>query len=854
MPLGGIRQYTPMGHIRKGHFFPVRASARVRAMQAARHLRFFLGCASLLVIVWSFYDVGSRILQRRAERARRPVSLTVLHWGLPSEDKIVADICASYERQHPEVNIERINPGNADQTRAKLETMIAAGAPPDVFYLSPEQLPRFARLGLVAPLDRYIAQEAPGWFEGLFPRLRDAFRYDVATGQVGSGPIFALPKDFVSLLMYVNTDLCDAAGVDWRDIQKNGWTWQRFADESRKIAALRSRSEFAGRDIFGSYLHTEAGFLPGILWTFGGDVFARDADGRTDFRNVALESPGSQAALDFIVRLRLEEHTSYNPTGIAKDGSQEFINGNIGITGPVGRWFVPIYKDIKSFRWDVVPMPYATVRVSGAFYNGWAMSSSTQLPDESYKLIHFLLGEEGQLAVANSALAIPSRMSAAHSEAFLHPAGTDPLDSPIPPHDENVFLEEARYMRIGQYPEQTTEWSTLLELTLNRAIQTGEDTPLEAARRAKARWLSILDSPLRQGAWPRMPWGKVLAAAAVALAAFVFLLVKRARRERLGKLDAAQEYAGWAFIAPWLLGFLLLALGPILASLLLALSQWTGLNSMREASFVGVANFATLFTSDPNFWKSLRVTAYYVLLGVPVTQLAALALALLMNARVRGITLFRTVYFVPSVVSGMALAVLWFELFHNDHGLINDALRPLTALFHRRPPNWFGVDLVANPPVNDARYWGVPAFVIMGLWGVGAGMIIYLAGLKGIPESLYEAARLDGAGPWRRLLNVTLPMLSPIIFYNVVMGMIGSFQIFTQAYVMIGNNDSIASRGGPDNVLLFYVVSLYRQAFDYHNMGYASAMAWILFVIVLGLTLLLFRGSRKLVYYEGLKS
>ncbi|HEY3595548.1 MAG TPA: sugar ABC transporter permease, partial [Polyangiaceae bacterium] len=144
-----------------------------------------------------------------------------------------------------------------------------------------------------------------------------------------------------------------------------------------------------------------------------------------------------------------------------------------------------------------------------------------------------------------------------------------------------------------------------------------------------------------------------------------------------------------------------------------------------------------------------------------------------------------------------------------------------------------------------------PAFVIMGLWGTGAGMIIYLAGLKGIPESLYEAARLDGAGAWRRLWNVTLPMLSPIIFYNVVMGMIGSFQIFTQAYVMIGNTTS--TLGGPDNVLLFYVVNLYRQAFQYHNMGYASAMAWVLFVIVLTLTALLFRGSRKIVFYESLK-
>jgi multiple sugar transport system permease protein len=219
---------------------------------------------------------------------------------------------------------------------------------------------------------------------------------------------------------------------------------------------------------------------------------------------------------------------------------------------------------------------------------------------------------------------------------------------------------------------------------------------------------------------------------------------------------------------------------------------------------------------------------------------------------VRGITIFRTIYFVPSVVSGVALAVLWLQVFNNEYGIVNQFLRPLLHPLHLTPPNWFGMDISTNPPTNDAMHWAVPALTIMSLWGVGAGMIIYLAGLKGIPDSLYEAARLDGAGAWRRLWNVTLPMLSPLIFYNVVMGIIASFQIFTQVYVMTGVDSS--TRGGPDNATLFYVLSLYRQAFEFHHMGYASAMAWVLFVIVLLTTLLIFRGSRSLVYYEGLKT
>jgi multiple sugar transport system permease protein len=184
------------------------------------------------------------------------------------------------------------------------------------------------------------------------------------------------------------------------------------------------------------------------------------------------------------------------------------------------------------------------------------------------------------------------------------------------------------------------------------------------------------------------------------------------------------------------------------------------------------------------------------------------------------------------VVSGVALAVLWRQIFNNDYGLMNAFLRKVIT-----PPDWLG---------RDAAGWAIPAFVIMGLWGVGGGMIIYLAGLKGIPTSLYEAATIDGASAPRRFWNVTLPMLSPLIFYNFVMGIIGSFQVFTQAMVMTG--------GGPNNATLFYVLNLYRQAFQFHQMGYASALAWVLFVIVLGLTILVFRGSKNLVYYEGLKT
>jgi multiple sugar transport system permease protein len=512
----------------------------------------------------------------------------------------------------------------------------------------------------------------------------------------------------------------------------------------------------------------------------------------------------------------------------------------------VGMWKVPKFKAITKFRWDLLPAPYKDKPASQMYYVGWAMSSKTRHPEKAFDLISFLCGKEGQIQQARAQLAIPALKSVAYSDDYLNPPPpSDPGEPAIPNYRSEIFLDAINYARLQQLPREA-EWDRILTQGINRAIVTGQDTADIAAANVERDWLTELDSPLRRRQFNTMPWTTILSITAAVGATLIFVLWMKARSEKLGPLDRATERAGWLFISPWLLGFLALTLGPMIVSLLLSFARWTGLNPLGEALGVGGANYAQLLTRDKEFFQSLKVTAYFVILGVPVSQLAALAVALLMNNNVRGITVFRTIYFVPSVVSGVAMAVLWLQLYNNDYGLINSVLRPITSFFGTNPPNWFGVDTTTTPPTNDASIWAIPAFVLMGLWGVGGGMIIYLAGLKGIPASLYEAARIDGAGAMRRFWNVTLPQLSPLIFYNFVMGIIGSFQVFTQAYTMTGP--------GPDNATLFYVLSLYRTAFEFHNMGYASAMAWVLFVIVLLLTIAVFKGSKNLVYYEGLKN
>ena len=778
-------------------------------MRIAQALRYLLGLATLLIVVWAFVDVIAR--SRRDESGGRPVTISVIHWGDPNEGQIMADLVAGFEREHPRIHVRRIHVNQGDYD-SKLKTMFASGEPPDLFYLKPESLPELASMKLVRPIDNDFSR---GDVDKFFPKLIEIFRFNGTRS--GSGPLYGLPKDFTTALMYVNVDLFKQAGVD---VPYAGWTWDEYAAAMRKITALSTPD----RKVYGGVLGLWDATLTSIIWSFGGDVWG------DDFRHLKLGEPGAQAAMEMIRRLRLDEKTVYNPVGIAKDAGQEFLLGNIGAIGPLGRWQTPVYRSIQNFDFDVVPLPHAAnARPATVFLtNAWAQASASRHPQEALELMRYLVGAAGQAQMAELGLAIPADRAVAYSPAF-HADGQKPAHS-------RLFLDAIAFGRLQQFPREA-EFAQILGQEIDNSLAQGSKTVAQSTADIERRWLGELDSPLKTRTFARMNWPALAAVAAAVAATLIALLWWRISRERIGALDRAQQRAGFAFVSPWVIGFALLTIGPMAVSLVLAFAKWTAMEPISQAQFVGTANFAQLFAHDETFGKSLWVTSYFVLIGVPLTQVAALGVALLMNMKVRGITLFRTIYFVPSVVSGVALATLWLKLFNNDFGLINNVLLAPAKWIGLAPPDWFG---------RDAAWAGVPAFVVMGLWGVGGGMVIYLAGLKGVPPSLYEAATIDGAGPTRRLFAVTIPMISPLIFFNLVMGIIGSFQIFTQAKVM--------TNGGPGTSTLFYVLNLYRQAFEFHNMGYASAMAWMLFVIVLAFTALVFKGSRGLVHYEGLKA
>lgn len=293
-----------------------------------------------------------------------------------------------------------------------------------------------------------------------------------------------------------------------------------------------------------------------------------------------------------------------------------------------------------------------------------------------------------------------------------------------------------------------------------------------------------------------------------------------ARRRRVQR-----TLAGYFFISPGLLGLALFLVGPLIYSLWLSLTEW---DIISPPVFVGLENFRTAFLDDKLFWVSLYVTVRYTLVAVPLTLIAALAAALLLDLNIRGISGFRAIYYLPAMTPAVASVVLWRWIFNSEFGLLNYIL-----------------DFVGLPKVE----WLISAdvvmysFWIMALWSIGPMMIIFLAGLHGVPRTLYEAAEVDGANAWHKLWAVTIPQLSPVILFNLVIGLINTFQVFTAGYLL--------TAGGPKNATLFYVLYTYRNAFEWLKMGYAASLSWVLFVIVMVMTIFIFRSLGRAVHYEA---
>jgi len=746
-----------------------------------------------------------------------------------------------FERRSRAKVIASVIANNMDPQR--LMCAIAGGAVPDVVYQDRFAVGQWAARGAFTPLDDYVAGS---------PEITAANFYKACWAEATyDGKLYAVPDSTDDRALYYNKDLLSRAGlVDAKGNARPPRTWAELEDYALKL------SEY---DAHGA--PTRAGFIPNYgnswlymyAWQNGGEFMS--PDGRT----CTLDAPENAGALQFMVDIydAVGKGDESHPGAAQVDAfSQSFEGGERDpfFTGKVaiktdGNWVLGQIVDYApNLNYGVAPAPVPAggdyITWSGGF--SWVIPGGARDTQLSFDFIQWMTSRDAYLLEAD----VQSKYNLSRGKSFV-PTMTARRDvneeifglyvehnRDLPPTlagDFRMFLdlmEVSKYRpvcAVGQllWDEHVRAWerATRHEMTPEQALAIGRETVQEKLDELyKAR----VGTPIN---W----WVPLGGSIALVIVAASVLLARSPWRP--GQPIRKETVAGYMFTSPWLLGFVVFTAGPIVVSVIFSFSRF---DVLHPAEWIGTENYATMFLGrDPTFWKSLWNTLF-MMMGIPVGMAVGLAVAMLLNTKVSGMSLYRTVYYLPAIVPTVASAILWIWVFNPTNGLLNAVIdvtiNPLLGLFgHHWTPKW----LTDPGPLFGSKM----AMIIMGLWGAGSGMIIWLAGLQGVPQHLYDAAIVDGAGPWRRFRNVTIPHLSPYIFFNLIMGIIGTLQIFEQSYVM--------TQGGPVDSTLFYVYYLFNKAFRYFEMGFASAQAWFLFIIILILTLIQLRLAKLWVYYES---
>jgi multiple sugar transport system permease protein len=744
---------------------------------------------------------------------------------------------AKYAELNPDVKLI-VSTGAGQMDSQKLMCAVAGGKPPDIVNQDRFAVGGWAARDAFLPLDEFIRRDsaAPDAIrpDDFYPACWDEAVYE--------GHVYAIPSTTDARLLYYNEDILRREGyVNPDGSVKPPKTWE----ELKAYAVSMTKTDGQGNIL-------QVGFVPmyGNSWLYlygwqnGGSFLS--PDGRT----CTLNDPAVVKALDWVTGVYdaiggVQKIDGYTST--FQEGDMDpFITGKIAMMIS-GNW---ILSNIATYKPDlhfgVTPAPVPASRLEAArndptlapyiTWSGgysWAIPKGAPHPELAWKFIRWMASPEAA-RIFNDA---ESRYNKSRGRRYV------PLISPRKSVNEMVFREfapkdlrfadaVAAFMNVmpasrfrpvtpvGQVlwdeHARATDKARHHQVTAQEALDSGTarvQTQLDLAYKKKVY------EPLNVTAAGCLVVGVILAA----VIAFVWRAARHMRKYAHGP-TRREGLVGYLFISPWLIGFLVFTAGPILASLVLSFCSY---DILHPVQFVGLDNYAAL-PFDTVFWKSLTNTLWMVG-AVPLGMAVGLGVALLLNMDVGGQKFYRTAYYLPAIVPIVAAAILWIWLLQPQFGLINAMLRYIGI----RGPEWL-----------QSPIWSKPALILMGLWSAGAGMIIWLAGLKGIPRELYEAAEIDGAGVLRRFVHITLPMLSPYIFFNLIMGVIGAFQIFTNAYVMTNGE------GGPVDSTLFYVFALFNHAFRYFSMGYASAMAWILFIIILALTLVNWWLRKRWVFTE----
>ncbi len=709
---------------------------------------------------------------------------------------LIKKIIAEFEKKNPDIHVQL--EATSEASRVFL-TEMAAGTPPDVMYIGSEMLPQMVGKRALMPMNDWISRDSVN-MDLFFPKTVNALTYD--------SKLYAYPIHYSTNALFYNKRLFDERGVAYPD---DNWTWNDYDKASKKLTIDRDGD--GKPDVWGC-LSPE---LRVIIHSYSGKIISDDTT------RMAVNTPEALKAVTL----------AYNMGGVSaplaaqiQDTNEIQMFSNSKVAMFLGRtWQLPqIIKTMpKDVPWDIAPTPKGVVRFSEIGVGGNCIARGSKNPEAAWRYVKFYSSVEGQKLLGVQKNCAPALVELGNSPQYFLCA---------PPQNIKVFLDAATYSD-RPYPDAdwTNEFSSRVWEPVMEQIRTRTITPKDAL----IMWEKSGNAYLEKWRQDESFRSKADYAGDTTAFLFRFMIILMVVGFLVVLYFAAtnkKSWEGYFFIAPWIFGFIIFTLGPVMASLYLSFTRY---DMLSMPQWVGIGNFSAL-VKDKLFLTSLYNTFYYALVSVPISLVFALILAMLLNNKLKGIYTFRAIYYLPAITSGVAISLLWRWLFNPDLGLFNSMLKLVG---------------IAGPGWLTSPTWAMPAIIIMSVWGgAGGAMLIYLAGLQGIPEQLYEAANLDGANGWQKFLNVTLPMLSPTIFFNLIMSIIGSFQVFVTIFVMTSNAGSSIEPGGPVNSTLVYVLYLYRIGFRYLNMGSACAMAWILFVIILAMTLLNFWLSKRWVNYD----
>lgn len=753
-----------------------------------------------------------------------------------SERSAMQSALDEFERGNPGYRVRLALNVTRDMTGDPTRFLIgvAGGAPPDVIQFDRFAVSEWAARGAFTPLDQYVEMDAEAGRD-MQVRKEDYFAPAWAEAQY-DGRLYGVPNNMDSRVLMYNKDLLVKAGlVDENGEAKPPRTWEELEEYARRLTERDARRNLKVLGFAPNYGNSWL-YLYG--WMNGGNFMSPDR------RTVTFSDPKIVEALHWMVKV-YDELGGYPAVdafqrGFQGDALDPFITGKIAMKID-GAWqFSRLAAYGQNLNYGFAPPPIPQAEIDRGiepmtWMGGWvyAIPSTAKQKQGAWDLIRWLSSPEAvelmnaklrQIEAAKGRVFIPRQHPNIHitkiQEEYVANA---PVSEELKAGFKlsNDMVPGARYRPItpvGQYM-----WVTQINAMDTALYKAG--TPEEALAQADQLVQRRVDDfykektgSLVNWTWFFVGYGLLIVAAAVALP-----WIDRRYRAHGPEPMRGETAAGYLFASPWLIGFLTLTAGAMLFSVVLSFCSYDLINPAR---WVGLENYQRLITSDELFWKSLGNTAF-MLIGVPLGMALSLAMAMLLISEVRGVALWRTFFYLPSIVPLVASSLLWVWIFNPQGGLLNSMLEivGISGL------NWLGS--------AETSKWSL---ILMGLWVAGGGMIIWIAGLKGIPESYYEAAAIDGANAWHRFIHITIPMLTPYIFFNLIMGLIGTFKIFEVAYIM--------TNGGPVNSTTFYVYHLFNQAFRYLDMGAASAMAWILFAVIAALTVFQMRMSRRWVHYE----